>query len=411
MTQPKQTLPVQRTDVVIAGAAMSGLATAAALVSAGLDVILVDRADPRDDAVAGTDIRTTAISLSSRRMLEVLGAWEGVAETAEPILDIRISDGDSRAHMHYDHAEVGDQPMGHIVENARLKRALLKVIANGPGQADFRVTTVTALTVDAREAQVTLEDGSVLAAPLAVAADGRNSTLRALAHIRVHTLPYRQSSVVETIAHEKPHDNVAHERFLPGGPLALLPLRGKRSALVWTERTAAAEHIHGLDDRLFGAALQERFGNALGKLTPLGPRRIYPLSLSVAEAYIADRVALVGDAAHAIHPIAGQGFNLGLRDVASLAEVVADAARLGMDPGARLVLEDYQGRRRFDSMTLIGATDGLNRLFSNDVGAIRVLRDLGLGLSRRIGPLKRAAVRHAMGTLGSLPRLLRGEPL
>jgi 2-octaprenyl-6-methoxyphenol hydroxylase len=408
---PSSETPTRSADVVIAGAAMSGLATAAALVSAGLDVVLVDRADPRDETVAGNDIRTTAISLSSRRMLEVLGAWDGVADTAEPILDIRISDGESRAHMHYDHSEVGDEPMGHIVENARLKRALLKVIAHGPGRAEFLTAAATALAVDAREARVTLQDGEVVAAPLVVAADGRNSTLRSLAHIRVHTLPYRQSSVVETIAHEEPHHNVAHERFLPGGPLALLPLRGQRSALVWTERTAVAEHINGLDDRLFGAALQERFGDALGKLTPVGPRRIYPLSLSVAESYIADRIALVGDAAHAIHPIAGQGFNLGLRDVASLAEVVADAARLGMDPGAPLVLEEYQSRRRFDSMTLIGATDGLNRLFSNDVGAIRVLRDLGLGLSRRIGPFKRAAVRHAMGTLGALPRLLRGEPL
>ena len=399
-------------DVVVVGGAMSGLATAAALTSAGLSVAIIDRADPRDAEVARNDVRTTAISLSSRRMLTVLGAWQGVADTAEPILDIRISDADSRAHMHYDHAEVGDDPMGHIVDNSKLKTSLLGVLECNPGEVSFLApATVADLQVGPASAKILLEDGRSVSAPLVVAADGRRSTIRDLAGLRVHELPYHQTSIVETIAHEKPHRNVAHERFLPGGPLALLPLNGQRSALVWTERTSLAKRIAALDDDAFAVALQERFGDSLGKLRPVGPRRSYPLSLTVAEKFIADRVALVGDAAHAIHPIAGQGFNLGLRDVAALAEVVADAVRLGQDPGSAIVLEQYQRRRRFDAMSLIGFTDGLNRLFSNDIAPIRRLRGLGLAITRRIGPLKRAAVRHAMGTLGTLPRLLRGEAL
>jgi 2-octaprenyl-6-methoxyphenol hydroxylase len=399
-------------DVVIVGAALSGLATATTLISAGLDVAVVDRFDPRDEAVAKADIRTTAISLASRRMLEVLGAWDEAAETAEPILDIRISDAGSRAHMHYDHAEVGDEPMGHIAENARLKQGLLRRLQQGPGRVVIIApASVAGLSVSEGAASVTLDTGQVVTAPLAIAADGRNSTLRDLAHIRVSGLPYHQSSIVDTIEHERPHHNVAHERFLPGGPLALLPLPGNRSALVWTDKTEVAERLSTLDDAMFSAALRDRFGDSLGRLTPVGPRRVYPLSLSVAEKHIGDRVALVGDAGHAIHPIAGQGFNLGLRDVAALAEVLTDAARLGLDIGSASVLEEYQRRRRFDTMTMVAATDGLTRLFSNDFGPVRMIRDFGLGLTSRIGPFKRAAVRHAMGTLGTLPRLMRGEPL
>ncbi|MCR9072231.1 MAG: 2-octaprenyl-6-methoxyphenyl hydroxylase [Alphaproteobacteria bacterium] len=404
--------PTAGADAVIVGAGLSGLTVALALAEAGLSCIVVDRMDPRDARVYRNDIRTTAISLSSRRMLTALGAWQAVADEAEPILDIRVSDAGSRRDLHYDHATVGDEPMGHIVDNGALKASLLACIARHGDRIAFADPgSASALSVTASRASLTLEDGRVLSAPLVIAADGRLSRVRALAGIRHTTTDYGQTAIVDTISHTESHLNTAHERFQPGGPLALLPLSGNRSALVWSERSAVAERIARLDDAAFSAALEERFGDSLGTLTPVGPRRTYPLSLVVAESSIADRVALVGDAAHAIHPIAGQGFNLGLRDVAALAEVLADSARLGLDIGAATVLRDYQRRRRFDVMTLVASTDGLNRLFSNDIGPIKAVRRLGLSVVERVPPLKRAAIRHAMGTLGTLPRLLRGEPV
>lgn len=399
-------------DAIIVGAGLSGLTAALALAEGGVSSIVVDRADPRAASVYRNDIRTTAISFSSRRMLTALGAWDAVADGAEPILDIVVSDGGARDAMHYDHAAVGDEPMGHIVDNGALKESLLARIAGHGDLVRFAEPgSAAALEVTAGRATLTLEDGRVLSAPLVIAADGRMSRVRAIAGIRHTTSDYGQTAIVDTIAHTESHRNTAHERFQPGGPLALLPLAGNRSALVWSDWTAVAERIAQLDDATFSAALQERFGDTYGTLTPVGPRRTYPLSLVMAESSIADRVALVGDAAHAIHPIAGQGFNLGLRDVATLAEVLADAARLGLDIGAAPVLRDYQRRRRFDVMTLIASTDGLTRLFSNDIGPVKAVRRLGLSVVERVPPLKRVAIRHAMGTLGALPRLLRGEPV
>lgn len=402
---------MERIDAVVAGAGLSGLSAALALAEAGLEVAVVDRADPRAAPPGGGDIRTTAISLSSRRLFEALGVWAAVAGRAEPILDIRVSDGDSPIHLHYDHRAVGDQPMGHIVVNDDLKAALLERIAAHPTVRFAAPGVVAGLTVTPAVAALTLADGRRLAGSVVIGADGRESAVRSLAGLRTTRLPYRQSSIVDTIGHDLPHHGVAHERFLPGGPLALLPLPGDRSALVWTERTAVAARIARLDDASFAAALLERFGDSLGRLRPLGPRRVYPLELVMAERFIADRVALAGDAAHAMHPVAGQGFNLGLRDVAALAEVMADAVRLGLDPGSPGVLRDYQRRRRFDSMSLMASTDGLVRLFSNDIAPLRIVRDLGLGIVDRIPSVKRIAIRHAMGTLGTLPRLLRGDPL
>jgi len=402
---------MERMDAVVAGAGLSGLTAALALAEAGLEVAVVDRTDPRAAAATDRDIRTTAISLSSRRLFEALGVWAAVAGRAEPILDIRVSDGDSPIHLHYDHRAVGNEPMGHIVVNDDLKASLLERIAAHPSVAFADPGVIAGLSVTPAAAELALADGRRLAGSVVIGADGRESAVRSLAGLRTTRLPYRQSSIVDTIGHDLPHHGIAHERFLPGGPLALLPLSGNRSALVWTERTAVAARIAGLDDGAFAAALLERFGDSLGRLRPLGPRRVYPLELVMAEGFVADRVALAGDAAHAMHPVAGQGFNLGLRDVAALAEVMADAMRLGLDPGSPTVLRDYQRRRRFDSMSLMASTDGLVRLFSNDVAPLRTVRDLGLGVVERIPSFKRMAIRHAMGTLGTLPRLLRGEPL
>ena len=402
---------MKRVDAVVAGAGLSGLSVALALAEGGLEVAIVDRSDPRAIPAGQGDIRTTAISLSSRRLLETLGAWQAVAAGAEPILDIRVTDGDSPIHMDYDHRAVGDEPMGHIVVNQTLKMALLDRLAGHPGATVAEPGVVRSLAVDAGTATLTLDDGRRLAGSLVIAADGRESSVRALAGLRVTRVPYRQSSIVDTIGHELPHHGLAHERFLTGGPLALLPMTGNRSALVWTESTQVADRIARLGDADFAAALLERFGESLGRLSPLGPRRVSPLEMIAAERFVADRVALVGDAAHAMHPVAGQGFNLGLRDVAVLAEVLADGVRLGLDPGSPTLLGDYQRRRRFDSATMMASTDGLVRLFSNDIGPVRAVRGLGLGIVDRIPAFKRVAIRHAMGTLGTLPRLLRGEPL
>ena len=399
-------------DTIIVGAGLSGLSLALALAEGGVSSILIDRVDPRAAAAGRNDIRTTAISLSSRRLLTTLGAWDAVADGAEPILDIRVSDAGSHQFLHYDHSAVGDEPMGHIVDNSALKASLLaQLAAHGDTVTVAEPGSAAALEQTATNATLVLDDGRRLTAPLVVAADGRGSRVRELCGIRTSSLDYGQTSIVDTIEHDRPHLNVAHERFLPGGPLALLPLPGNRSALVWTERSAVAARIAELDDETFGQALAERFGDSLATLRPVGPRRVYPLSLIVAESYLGDRVALVGDAAHAIHPIAGQGFNLGLRDVAVLAEVVVDAARLGLDIGGPLVLKDYQRQRRFDTMTLVAATDGLTRLFSNDIAPIKAVRRLGLAAVERIPAFKRMAIRHAMGSMGSLPRLLKGEPL
>ena len=394
-------------EVLIAGAGLSGLSTALALAEAGAELAIIDRFDPRRTPKARIDHRTTAISLSSRRLLTALVAWKDVAATASPILDILVSEAGQHFSMHYDHREVGDEPMGHIVDNHALKLALIDRLQQHSAVTFLDPGSISSLSTHAAEASVTTESGERYDASLIVGADGRGSSVRELAGIRISEHPYGHTSIVDTLEHELPHNNLAHERFLPGGPLALLPLSGNRSALVWTDQHAVSERLAKLPDTLFNAALMERFGDSLGAIRAVGPRRLYPLSLVLAETNVADRVALVGDAGHAIHPIAGQGFNLGLRDVAALAEVIEDAFELGLDIGSAGVLGDYQKRRGFDVMSMVAATDGLTRLFSNGIAPLQGLRSLGLGLVQRVGPLKRGAIRHAMGTLGDLPRLMQ----
>jgi 2-octaprenyl-6-methoxyphenol hydroxylase len=266
-----------------------------------------------------------------------------------------------------------------------------------------------------RHIAIELAEGSNIAARVLVAADGARSRIRDRAGIATHGWDYTQASIVTTVRHERDHGGRAEEHFLPAGPFAILPLKsdasGNRSSIVWTEDKAEAERIVGLADADFHAELERRFGLHLGEIEAVGPRRAFPLGLMVARAFVAERVALVGDAAHVIHPIAGQGLNMGLKDVAALAEVIADAARLGLDPGAADVLERYQRWRRFDTMAMGVATDGLNRLFSNRSDALRVMRDVGLGLVDRLPPLKRLFIREAAGLAGEVPKLLRGEAL
>src|SRR5690606_22090543 len=289
-----------------------------------------------------------------------------------------------------------------------MRIALQKAVAAEPAIRLVAPQSVTRIDYGA-QVTATLGDGGTVTARLCFAADGRNSPSRAAAGIRTIGWDYGQTGIVCTVEHELPHEGVAQEYFLPGGPFAILPMVGNRSSLVWTEKTADAKAILALDDAAFAAEMRARFGDYLGDCTPVGPRWSYPLTLQLARDYVRPRLALIGDAAHGIHPIAGQGLNLGLRDVAAAAEVVVDAARLGLDIGALDVLERYQRWRRFDNVALSLVTDGLNRLFSNDIAPIRLARDLGLGAVAQMGPLRRFFMRHAAGMVGDLPRLLRGE--
>jgi 2-octaprenyl-6-methoxyphenol hydroxylase len=395
-----------RADVAVVGGGMVGLTLAAALARAGVDVAVVDRAPKAALAEAARDGRASAIAAGSMRVLAGLGLWPALEPEAEPIREIRVSDGDSRLFLHYDHRDLGEGPLGWIVENAVIRRALAAL----PLRVLDRRRIVAMETGPARAA-LRLDDGTVLSALLVAAADGRGSDLRRLAGIDAVEWRYPQTGIVCTVAHARPHRGIAQERFLPPGPFAILPMTGNRSSIVWTEAEVLAPALLALPEDAFAAELGRRFGDYLGSLAVVGARFSYPLSLVHAKRYVAPRLALVGDAAHAIHPIAGQGLNIGLRDVAVLAEVILDALRLGLDPGSTALLARYERWRRFDNLAMLAATDALNRLFSNDVAPVRLARDLGLAAVNRLPPLKRLFVRHAMGTLGELPRLMRGEAL
>lgn len=403
-------------DVLIVGGGMVGLSLAAALGGAGLNIAVVDREDPGAALAASYDGRASAIAFGSRRVLETAGVWAGMEGEAEPILDIRVSDGASPLFLHFDHSEVGGEPLGHIVENRATRRALHERVAGIAGVSLHAPAEITGLETTAGAVQATLSNGARITAPLLVAADGRNSALRRRAGIAVTAWRYKQTGIVCTMGHERPHRGIAHERFLPSGPFAVLPMtddprHGYRSSIVWTERTALAPAMMALGDKQFSAELAQRFGPWLGAVRVLGRRWSYPLSLLNAARYVGDRLALIGDAAHAMHPIAGQGLNLGIRDVAALAEVLVDAKRLGLDLGSAGVLQRYQRWRRVDAVVLLAATDVLNRLFSNDIAAVRLARDIGLAAVNRLGPVRRFFMRHSMGVLGELPRMIRGEEL
>jgi 2-octaprenyl-6-methoxyphenol hydroxylase len=403
-------------ELLIAGGGLNGLLLGAACASAGLTVAVVDRNDPAATLREEFDGRVSAIAYGSRRVLDGVGLWRDIAAEAEPILEIRVADDDSPLFLHYDHRDLataseGAAPLGYIVENRVVRRALVERAWNLPNLLLMAPGTVAAVETGAGGAQAALAGGERLRARLVVAADGQNSPLRRAAGIRTVEWRYRQTGIVTTVQHAQPHGGVAVEHFLPAGPFAILPMRGSRSSIVWTEDAALAPRLLGLSAAEFAAELRARFGDFLGAVEPVGPRWSYPLALLQAEHYVAPRLALIGEAAHVIHPIAGQGLNLGIRDVAALAELIVDARRLGLDIGDDAVLERYQRWRRADALVLAAVTDGLNRLFSNAVPPIRLARDLGLAAVNRLPPLKRLLMRHAMGVLGDRPRLARGEPL
>jgi 2-octaprenyl-6-methoxyphenol hydroxylase len=400
--------------IVIGGGAFAGLALALALRQGlGPDLPIIV-ADPALAVRPSRDQRATAIVAACRRLFEAIGVWDSVAAQAQPILDMvvtdsKLEDATRPTFLTFAGEVEPGVPFAHMVEN-RLLIDELVTRAEAAG-IDLRPTAVTTYASRPDGIRVTLGDGEVIEAALLVAADGARSKLRERAGIATHGWDYDQSGIVVTVGHERDHQGRAEEHFLPAGPFAILPLTGQRSSLVWTEKRAEAARMVALPEDEFHAELEQRFGLHLGEVKALDRPRAFPLGYFVARSFIGERLALVGDAAHVIHPIAGQGLNMGLKDVAALAETIVDAARLGMDFGQADVLERYQSWRRFDTMAMGVATNTLNLLFSNESSVLRSVRDIGLGLVDRLPPLKSVFIRQAAGLSGEIPRLLKGEAL
>jgi len=402
------------TDVLIAGGGFTGLTLAIALRQALGPTFAVALADPSLGKSHADDARASAIIAAARRLFEAIGVWPSVADEAQPILDMvvtdsRLADAVRPVFLSFAGDIEPGEPFAHMVENRHLVEVLEAKAREL--EIELRATAVASFSAQPQKVDVQFADGSTMAARLLVAADGARSTIRQAAGIATHGWEYPQSAIVTTVGHERDHAGRAEEHFLPSGPFAILPLKGRRSSIVWTEETREAERIVALPDAAFHDELEKRFKLHLGEINVVGARRVLPLGFFVARSFVAERIALVGDAAHVIHPIAGQGLNMGLKDIAALAEVIVDAARLGLDPGSATVLEQYQRWRRFDTMTMGLATDGLNRLFSNRSDVLRLFRDVGLGMVDRLPGLKRLFMREAAGLFGDVPKLLRGEAL
>ena len=399
-------------DIVIVGGGLNGPALALALAKSGLTVTVIDSLSETARKNAAFDGRAYALALSSVRLLRAIGIWQRVADHGQPMLDIKVSDGragegPSPFFMHFDHAEIEEGPMGYMLEDRHLRRAFLDAIKDTPGITQIR-DTVTAQEVDAQGVRVTLASGKTLAARLLVGSDGRASGTARRAGIQRTGWGYGQTALVAAIEHERPHEGVAHQFFMPPGPLAILPLPGNVSSIVWSESDATAARFAALSDKDFMQVLRPRFGDFLGHIKLKGKRFTYPLNLTLANSFVADHVALIGDAAHGMHPIAGQGLNAGLRDVAALAQVLGEARQRGEEIGAADVLARYQQWRRFDTATLALVTDMTNKLFSNDNPLLRLGRDLGMGALNAIPKLRRGFIREAAGLTGDLPDLMKG---
>lgn len=414
-------------DVIVAGAGMAGATLGLALASAGLSSILVDP-QPFEDQLAPTfDGRSSAIAFASFRQWKTIGVGEAMEPHAQRIEQILVTDGRApgagagpahlshSAYLRFDAAEIADrvegEPLGYMLENRQTRVALSTAVLKNPLVQVIAPESVTGLTVEGGGATVTLGSGKTLRAPLVVGAEGRGSVIRRAAGIGTVGWGYGQSGVVATVKLERPHEGVAHEYFLPGGPFAILPLTENRASLVWTEKTARGDALKASGPEALHAFLNRRFGDFLGRVEIAGPTFVYPLSLSLAERLAAPRVALLGDAAHGIHPIAGQGLNLGLKDVAALAEVLVEAIRAGEDIGSLAVLDRYARWRRFDNAMIAASSDAFVRLFSNDDPLLRFVRGAGMAMVNRIGPARRFFMEEAGGAVGDTPRLLRGEAL
>ena len=400
-------------DILISGGGMVGLTLACGLAVSGFEVAVVDIAEPDGLVDKKFDGRSSAIAYASYKMLESLGIAKHLGDKTQPIDEIRVTDSDVPLFLHFDKDELSDGPLGHMVENRHNRQALFKRLGELPNIHLFAPDRVVehVFLDDKSGVDVTLNSGQKIFAKLMVGAEGRQSPMRQGADIGLVRAKYDQVGIVATIEHELPHMGIAHERFLPDGPFAILPLTGNRFSLVWSVAADVAPEILKLSDRAIEAEIQKRIGGFLGKIKIMGPRWSYPLSMQFAERYSDERMVLVGDAAHGIHPIAGQGLNMGYRDVAALLEVLNTAKLEGADIGSDEVLENYVRWRRFDNMSMIAAMDGLTRLFSNNIKPLKYARALGLEAVNHIPPLRRFFMRHARGTVGNLPLLLEGKSL
>ena len=401
---------MDRADVIIFGGGLVGLALASALDSSGLSVIIVDPADPAPRSESAFDGRTSAVSSSSMRMLTTIGVAGHLAEPGCPIWRIAVADGLAPGALHFDPDD--QEPLGFMHENRHLRTALQARAAAGKNIWLLWKSRVAHVDRGSTGVVVSLEDGRKLQAPLLVAADGRNSRTREVAGINVARWKYDHQAIVSVLGHEKPHEHVAYEIFYPTGPFALLPMNDDkathRSAIVWSVPEEDAAGWLSLSDEDFAAEAEAAMGGFLGKIAMLAPRSSFPLGFHHAAQMTAERLALIGDAAHAIHPIAGQGLNLGFRDVAALAEVLVEGARLGLDLGDKQLLDRYQRWRSLDALSVAFATDTLTRIYGVPGRTASAMRRFGMGLVGRISPLRSRLMSEARGTSGELPLLLRG---
>jgi 2-octaprenyl-6-methoxyphenol hydroxylase len=401
-------------DILIVGGGLNGPALALALAQGGLSVAVIDARPATQRAEEAFDGRAYALALASVRVLQALGVWPALRDKAQPMTGIRASQGHagqgpSPLMLGFDAAEIEEGAMGQMVEDRHLYAAFLSAMQSDPNITLHAGVKVVAQDPGARGVTVTLDDGRTLTGKVLVGCDGRDSAVAQRAGIKRWGHDYGQTALVCAIRHEKPHDGIAHQFFMPPGPLAILPLPGNRSSIVWSERTATAEAIDALDDAGYLEVLKPRFGDFLGEIALEGKRFAYPLRLTVAERFVAERLVLVGDAAHGVHPIAGQGLNLGLRDVAALAEVLIEARRRGEDIAASDVLERYQDWRRFDVVRMAMGMDAVNTLFSNGNPLLEAVRGLGLGLVNALPAARRYFIREAAGLNAAEPKLMQGE--
>ncbi|MEY2990755.1 MAG: hypothetical protein RI946_149 [Pseudomonadota bacterium] len=405
--------PMEKTyDIVVVGGGLNGSTLALGAAKLGLRVLVIDALPDHVQVAADFDGRSYALALTSVRLLNAIGIWESIAATAQPMLDIKVFDGavgatPSSFFMHFDHTEIEDGPMGHMVEDRHLRPVMQRAIRAEDNITYLSNTKVVDQTLTDTGITVTCDTGNHFHAQLVIGADGRGSQTALRAGIGRTGWKYGQTALVCAIEHEHPHNGVAYQYFMPAGPLAILPLSGNRSSIVWSETHENAKIIMALDDEDYLEILRPRFGSFLGQIALAGQRFSYPLDLTMAKAFVAPRVALIGDAAHGVHPIAGQGLNAGLRDIAALCDVIQSAKERGEDFASVAVLNRYQEWRRFDNHSLAFATDSFNKLFSNDNPILRIGRDIGMGIVNAFPQVRRSFIREAAGLTGDLPRWMR----